>query len=132
MNLENTQWQKQVGIDVLKIFVSGSFVKEDFLKTHRMKFNPNYELQMEFSGLGRAAKYRECTRHLEKKKKKKENVQQIMRRGGVEPGFIVSGTKILTTRLPTTVNDFGSISTFKICKVLAFIGVTADRHVVQT
>ena len=69
---------------------------------------------------------------LKKKKKKKENVQQIMRRGGVEPGFIVSGTKILTTRLPTTVNDFGSISTFKICKVLAFIGVTADRHVVQT
>ena len=55
-----------------------------------------------------------------------------MRCGGVEPGFIVSGTKILTTRLPTTVNDFGSISTFKICKVLAFIGVTADRHVVQT
>ena len=29
-------------------------------------------------------------------------------------------------------NDFGSISIFKICKVLAFIGVTADRHVVQT
>ena len=73
MNLENTQRQKQVDIDVLKIFVSGSFVKEDFLKTHGMKFNPNYELQMEFSGLGRAAKYRECTRHLEKKK---ENVQQ--------------------------------------------------------
>ena len=114
-------------IDVLKIFASGSFVKEDFLKTHGMKFNPNYELQMEFSGLGRAAKYRECTRHLEKK-----NVQQIMRRGGVKPGSNVSGTKILTTRLPTTGNDFGSISTFKICKVLAFIGVTADRHVVQT
>ena len=131
MNLENTQQQKQVDIDVLKIFVSGSFVKEDFLKTHGMKFNPNYELQMEFSGLGRAAKYRECTRHLEKKKKKKENVQQIIRCGGVEPGFIVSGTKILTMRLPTTVNDFRSISTFKICKVLAFIGVTADRHVVQ-
>jgi len=74
--------QKQVDIDVLKIFVSGSFVKEDFLKTHGMKFNPNYELQMEFSGLRRAAKYRECTRHLEKKIKKKENVQQIMRRGG--------------------------------------------------
>ena len=66
-----------------------------------------------------------------------------MRRGGVEPGSNVSGTKILlTTRLPTTGNDFGqkhvicfcfgSISTFKICKVLAFIGVTADRHVVQT
>ena len=55
-----------------------------------------------------------------------------MHRGGVEPGFIMSGTKILTTRLPTTVNDFGSISTFKICKVLAFIGVTADHHVVQT
>ena len=47
-----------------------------------------------------------------------------MRRGGVEPGSNLSGTKILTTRLPTT--------TFKICKVLAFIGVTADRHVVQT
>ena len=128
MNLENTQRQKQVDIDVLKIFVSGSFVKEDFLKTHGMKFNPNYELQMEFSGLGRAPKYRECTRYL----KKKENVQQIMRRGGVEPGSNVSGTKILTTRLPTTGNDVGSISTFKICKVLAFIGVTADRHVVQT
>ena len=56
-----------------------------------------------------------------KKKKKKENVQQIMRRGGVEPGSIVSGTKILTTRLPTTGNDFGSISTFKICKVLALV-----------
>ena len=97
MNLENTQRQKQVDIDVLKIFVSGSFVKEDFLKTHGMKFNPNYELQMEFSGLERAAKYRECTRHLEKKNKKKETVQQIMRRGGVEPGSIVSGTKILTT-----------------------------------
>ena len=69
---------------------------------------------------------------LKKKRKKKENVQQIMRRGGVEPGSIVSGTKILTTRLPTTRNDFGSISTFKICKVLAVIGVTADRHVVQT
>ena len=55
-----------------------------------------------------------------------------MRRGGVEPGSNVSGTKILTTRLPTTGNDFGSISNFKICKVLAFIGVTADRHVVQT
>ena len=67
-----------------------------------------------------------------KKKKKKENVQQIMRSGGVEPGSIVSGTNILTTRLPTTGNDFGSISTFKICKVLAFIAVTADRHVVQT
>ena len=39
-----------------------------------------------------------------------------MRRGGVEPGSIVSGTKILTTRLPTTGNVFGSISTFKICK----------------
>ena len=72
MNLENTQRQKQVDIDVLTIFVSGSFVKEDFLKTHGMKFNPNYELQMEFSGLGRAAKYRECTRHLEKKRKKKK------------------------------------------------------------
>ena len=132
MNLENTQRQKQVDIDVLKIFVSSWFVKEDFLKTHGMKFNPNYELQMEFSGLRRAAKYRECTRHLEKKKEKKEDVQQIMCRGGLEPGFIVSGMKILTTRLPTTVNDFGSISTFKICKVLAFIGVTADRHVVQT
>ena len=72
MNLENTQRQKQVDIDVLKIFVSGSFVKEDFLKTHGMKFNPNYELQMEFSGLGRAAKYRECTRHLEKKIKKRK------------------------------------------------------------
>ena len=131
MNLENTQQQKQVDIDVLKIFVSCSFVKEDFLKTHGMKFNPNYELQMEFSRLGRAAKYRECTRHLEKKEKK-ENVQQIMRRGGVEPRSNVSGTKILTTRLPTTGNDFGPISTFKICKVLAFIGVTADRHVVQT
>ena len=69
---------------------------------------------------------------LKKKRKKKENVQQIMRRGGVEPGSNVSGTKILTTRLPTTGNNFGSISTFKICKVLAFIGVTADRHVVQT
>ena len=67
MNLENIQRQKQVDIDVLKIFVSGSFFKEDFLKTHGMKFNPNYELQMEFLGLGRAAKYRECTRHLEKK-----------------------------------------------------------------
>ena len=55
-----------------------------------------------------------------------------MRRGGVEPGSNVSGTKIVTTRLPTTGNDFVSISTFKICKVLAFIGVTADRHVVQT
>ena len=72
MNLENTQRQKQVDIDVLKIFVSGSFVKEDFLKTHGMKFNPNDELQMEFSGLGHAAKYRECTRHLEKKRKKKK------------------------------------------------------------
>ena len=133
MNLENTQGQKQVDIDVLKIFVSGSFVKEDFLKTHGMKFNPNYELQMEFSGLGRAAKYRECTRHLgKKKKKKKKKIQQIMRRGGVEPGSNVSGTKILTTRLPPKSNAFGSISTFKICKVLAFIGVTADRHVVQT
>jgi len=71
MNVENTQRQKQVDIDVLKIFVSGSFVKEDFLKTHGIKFNPNYELQMEFSGLGRAAKYRECSRHLEKKKEKK-------------------------------------------------------------
>ena len=81
MNLENTQRQKQVDIDVLKIFVSSSFVKEDFLKTHGMKFNPNYELQMEFSGLGRAAKYRECTRHLEKK----ENVQQIMRVGESNP-----------------------------------------------
>jgi len=39
-----------------------------------MKFNPNYELQMEFSGLGRAAKYRECTRHLEKKKLKKKKM----------------------------------------------------------
>ena len=39
---------------------------------------------------------------LEKKEKKKENVQQIMRRGGVEPGSNVSGTKILNTRLPTT------------------------------
>ena len=132
MNLENTQRQKQVDIDVLKIFFPGSFVKEDFLKTHDMKFNPNYELQMEFSGLGRAAKYRECTRHLEKKRKKKENFQQIMRRGGVEPRSNVSGTKILTTRLPTTGNDFLSILTFKICKVLAFIGVTADRHIVQT
>ena len=55
-----------------------------------------------------------------------------MRRRGAEPGSNVSGTKILTTRLPTTGNDFGSISTLKICKVLAFIGVTADRHVVQT
>ena len=69
---------------------------------------------------------------ISKKKKKKENVQQIMRRGGVEPGSNVSGTKILTMRLPTTGDDFGSISTFKICKVLTFIGVTADRHVVQT
>ena len=67
-----------------------------------------------------------------KKKLKKKKVQQIMRRGGVEPGSNVSGTKILTTRLPTTGNDFGSISTFKTYKVLAFIGVTADRHVVQT
>ena len=46
MNLENTQRQKQVDIDVLKIFVSGSFVKEDFLKTHGMKFNPNYEIKI--------------------------------------------------------------------------------------
>ena len=118
MNLENTQRQKQVDIDVLKIFFPGSFVKEDFLKTHDMKFNPNYELQMEFSGLGRAAKYRECTRHLEKKK---ENVQQIMRRVGVEPGSIVSGTKILTTRLPTTGNDIGSISTFKYARCLLLL-----------
>ena len=29
---------------------------------------------MEFSGLGRAAKYRECTRHLEKKKRKKKKM----------------------------------------------------------
>ena len=69
---------------------------------------------------------------LKKKIIKKENVQQIMRRGGVEPGSNVSGTKILTTRLPTNSNDFGSISNLKICKVHAFIGVTADHHVVQT
>lgn len=121
MNLENTQRQKQVDIDVLKIFVSGSFVKEDFLKTHGMKFNPNYELQMEFSGLGRAAKYRECTRHLEKKRKKKENVQQIMRRGGVEPGSNVSGTKILITRLPTTGNDLGQFQLLKYARCLLLL-----------
>jgi len=55
-----------------------------------------------------------------------------MRGWAVEPGSNVSGMKILTTRLHTVDNDFGSISTFKICKVLAFIDVTADRHVVQT
>ena len=83
MNLENTQRQKQVDIDVLKIFVSGSFVKEDFLKTHGMKFNPNCELQMEFSGLARAAKYRECTKHLEKKKKRKCSTNNEGLPGGV-------------------------------------------------
>ena len=68
MNLENTQRQKQVDIDVLKVFVSGSFVKEDFLKTHGMKFNPNYELQMEFSGLNTG----NVLDILKKKKKKRK------------------------------------------------------------
>ena len=118
MNQENTQRQKQVDIDVLKIFVSGSFVKEDFLKTHGMKFNPNYELQMEFSGLGHAAKYRECTRHLEKKRKCSTNKAPWGGGGGGGGGG--------RTRIQCVRNEGAHH------EVLAFIGVTADRHVVQT
>ena len=72
MNLENTQRQKQVDIDVLKIFVSGSFVKEDFIKTHGMKFNPNYELQMEFQDLDVQLNTGNVLDILKKKEKKRK------------------------------------------------------------